>query len=161
MSEGEWSVDSAASTAPMTEAGGDDVIDRGLISIATWNIADGRVAGLESAGRALERGGIDIAFVQESKFNDDAYATRYYGAYTILTAATDRVNCGGVSLFYRAGDTFELENALVRGPNCISFELQTGGRGITWWGRTSRRRIWRIVLGRCSARWTRSRKDVF
>ena len=61
--------------------------------------------------------------MQESKFNDDAYATRYYGAYTILTAATDRVNCGGVSLFYRAGDTFELENALVREPNCISFEL--------------------------------------
>ena len=39
-SSGEWSVDSAATTAPMTEAGGDDVIDRGLISIATWNISD-------------------------------------------------------------------------------------------------------------------------
>ena len=51
--------------------------------------------GLESAGRALERAGIDIAFVQESKFSDEAYTTKYYGAYTILTAATDRVSCGG------------------------------------------------------------------
>ena len=42
---GEWSADSAATTAPMTEDGGDDAIDRELISIATWNIFDGRGGG--------------------------------------------------------------------------------------------------------------------
>ena len=33
---------------------------------------------------------------------------------------------GGVSLYYKVGEAFRLENAMVRGPNCITFELQTG-----------------------------------
>ena len=96
------------------------------MSIATWNITDGRCAGLESAGKALEEAGVDIAFVQESKFMDDAYATKYVGPYTILTSATDRFNCGGVSLFYKAGSKYNLENGRAVGPNCITFELETG-----------------------------------
>ena len=66
-----------------------------FITIATYNISDGRVAGLESAGRAFKEGGIDIAFVQESKFMDKDHATKRYGPYDILTAATQRTNCGG------------------------------------------------------------------
>ena len=60
-----------ADIEPITEAGSSRADDREALCIATYNISDGRVAGLESAGRALEAGGIDIAFVQESKFMDD------------------------------------------------------------------------------------------
>ena len=97
-----------------------------FITIATYNISDGRVAGLESAGRAFKEGGIDIAFVQESKFMDKDHATKRYGPYDILTAATQRTNCGGVSLFHRDSELYSLENARVRGPNIITFELQVG-----------------------------------
>ena len=51
----------------------------------------------------MEAGGINIAFVQESKFMDDTYARKYYGAYTILTAATDYVNRGGGVIILQGG----------------------------------------------------------
>ena len=89
---------------PLTEAGGDDDDDnRELVSIATFNISDGRGAGLASAGRAMDLAGIDIAFVQESKFMDDTHATKYYEAYTILTAATDHLNRGGGLIILQDG----------------------------------------------------------
>ena len=46
-----------ADTEPITEAGSSRADDREALCIATWNISDGRVAGLESAGRALEAEG--------------------------------------------------------------------------------------------------------
>ena len=44
--------------------------DRGTtktISMATWNIRDGRNGGLESAARSFDSLGVDIGLVQETK----------------------------------------------------------------------------------------------
>ena len=67
---------------------------------------------------------MDIVFAQESKFAEKHHATKRYGPYNILTAPTQRTNCGGVSLFHRESKLYSLENAKVRGPNIITFELQ-------------------------------------
>ena len=116
-SVGGWTADTEAVTE--TESVGGE--GREEMSIATWNITDGRCAGLESAGKALEEAGVDIAFVQDPKFSDDAYATKYVGPYTILTSATDRFNCGGVSLFYKAGSKYNLENGRAGGTETVPF----------------------------------------
>ena len=46
--------------------------------------------------------------------------------YSILTAATDTNSCEGVSLLWREGNLFELENGKVRGPNTVMCKVQTG-----------------------------------
>ena len=69
---------------------------------------------------------MDIIFAQESKFLSKDHATKSYGPYNILTAATERTNCGGVSLFYRESQLYSLENAKVRASNIITFDLQIG-----------------------------------
>ena len=38
---------------------------------------------------------MDIVFAQESKFAEKHHATKRYGPYNILTAPTQRTNCGG------------------------------------------------------------------
>ena len=53
-----------AATEPVTEEESSArASDRELLCLATFNIADGRCGGLESAGRALEAGGVDVAIV--------------------------------------------------------------------------------------------------
>ena len=71
------------------------------ISIAIYNILDGRNGGLESAARALDRGGVHIAVLQECKFEDAKYATKAASGYKILTDAAGSRNCGGVALMPR------------------------------------------------------------
>ena len=97
-----------------------------LITFATLNISDGWATGLWSAARAMRLGDVDVAVVQESKFTDADYATKNAEGYSILTAATDKNNCGGVSLLWREGDHHEMENGKVRGPNTVTCEVQTG-----------------------------------
>ena len=111
-------------TAASTRSEARGTREEQLITIATYNLSDGRLAGLESAGRAFKEGGMDIVFAQESKFAEKHHATKRYGPYDILTAPTQRTNCGGVSLFHRESKLYSLENAKVRGPNIITFGLQ-------------------------------------
>ena len=98
------------------------------ISIASYNIRDGRNGGLQSAARALGRTMVDIAVLQEVKITDTRFATRKWAGYEILTAAAGTANCGGVALLVRESDghSFSIENAKVIGPNVISCEMVTG-----------------------------------
>ena len=98
-------------------------VNHPLITFATFNISDGRAAGLWSAARAMRLGDVDIAVVQESKFTDADYATKNAEGYSILTAATDKKNHGGVSLLWREGKHHELENEKVWGPNTVTCEV--------------------------------------
>ena len=74
----------------------------GTMSIATWNIRDGRSTGLYSAARALERMNVDVAVVQETKFTNTDFAARKWAGFDILTAAAATKNCGGIALLIRA-----------------------------------------------------------
>ena len=111
--------DRTDSTAAPTRSEACGTREEQLITIATYNLSDGRLAGLESAGRAFKEGGMDIVFAQESKFAEKHHATKRCGPYNILTAPTQRINCGGVSLFHRESKLYSLENAKVLGPNII------------------------------------------
>jgi len=116
-------------TAPPEEKGTE------TISIATWNIRDGRNGGLYSAARALDEfSNIDIAVVQETKFTEEEimYAPKCYRGYRIRTAprCTDSPS-GGVSLLYREDKRktpYRVENDRAAAPNIITFELVTGDK---------------------------------
>ena len=97
-----------------------------LIMFATLNISDGQAAGLWSTTRAIRLGNVNIVVVQESKFTDDDYATKNAEGYSILATATDKKICRGVSLLWRGGNLFELENGKGRGPNTVTYKVQTG-----------------------------------
>ena len=97
-----------------------------VLTLATLNISYGRAAGLWSAARAMQLGEVNIAVVQESKFTNADFATKNADGYSILTAETDKKNSGGVSLLWREGDQYKLENGKMRGPNTVTCEVQTG-----------------------------------
>ena len=98
------------------------------ISMASYNIRDGRNGGLQLAARALDRSMGDITVVQEVKIKDAKYTTRKWEGYEILTASVGTANCGGVSLLVRENDdwAFTIENEKVVGPNVVSCEMVTG-----------------------------------
>ena len=97
----------------------------GTISIASYNVRDGRRGGLHSAVRSLKRGRVDVAFLQETKIAKAKFAARAYRGYTIRVTPASGKNCGGVGLVYRETKRFSVENAKVVGPNVISFLLIT------------------------------------
>ena len=98
----------------------------GTITLASYNIRDGRRGGVNSAARALRKGRIDVAVVQETKIVDATFAPRKYRGYTIRVTPPIGKNCGGVGLLVRETDHFVVENVAVKGPNVISFQLVTG-----------------------------------
>ena len=55
----------------------------GSISVASYNIRDGRRGGLHSAVRSLKRGLIDVAILQETKIAKANFAAQSYQGYTI------------------------------------------------------------------------------
>ena len=116
----------AGASAEPRRQRGCEKIREGTVTVATYNIRDGRAGGLYSAARALGGMGVDIAFVHEVKIEDPVYATKQWAGYDILTSAAGSKNCGGVALMVRETDDFLVENAKVVGSNVISFEMVTG-----------------------------------
>ena len=98
------------------------------ISMASYNIRDGRNGGLQLAARALDRSMGDITVVQEVKIKDAKYATRKWEGYELLTASVGTANCGGVALLVRENNdwAFTIEIKKAVGPNVISCEIVTG-----------------------------------
>ena len=81
--------------------------DRGTtktISMATWNIRDGRNGGLESAARSFDSLGVDIGLVQETKCCRAKFAARKGHGYKILSTDALSSRCGGVAMLFRAND---------------------------------------------------------
>ena len=106
----------------------------GTITVATYNVRDGRgrgedgeeYIGIVSSARAMGMMNVDVAVLQETKITDPVFAARNFEGYAILAAAADSDRRGGVALLVRENDNFSVENEKVRGPNVISFELITG-----------------------------------
>ena len=126
-------VDDGAERA-RTEGEAGDKPASGTVTIATYNVRDGRgggedgeeFLGIVSAARAMEMIGVDVAVLQETKIVDPEFASRSFGDYSILAAAADSERRGGVALLVRESDAFTVENERARGANIISFELITG-----------------------------------
>ena len=98
---------------------------RGTFSVASWNIRSGRNGSLEAALRAMESLGVDIGILQETKLTKGIY-TRRFGNYSVIATDANSVSQGGVALFWRESDDFEVEEVIKHGPNVISFHLVTG-----------------------------------
>ena len=82
---------------------------RGTISVASYNVRDGRRGGLYSAVRALRRGRVDVAILQETKIAKAKFAPRTHEGYTIRVAPSSGKNCGGVGLVYKETSRFLLK----------------------------------------------------
>ena len=115
------------STAPSTASeASTHAVDSGTFSIATWNIRNGRNGGLESACRALDSLGVDLALLQETKLTGGIH-TRFSSGYTIVASDAPSAHQGGIALCSRESLAYELEETKIWSPNVIAFRLITGG----------------------------------
>ena len=97
----------------------------GFITLATFNVRSGRNGGLESALRAMAATEVDCGVLTETKITDDIY-TRYSSGYNVFASSAVSARQGGIALFWRNNDLYEIEESKIRGPNVLSFELVTG-----------------------------------
>ena len=96
------------------------------LSVATWNIRSGRNGGLESACRALDSLGVDVAVLQETKLTGGIY-TRLSSGYSIVATDAPSSHQGGIALAWKDdGDAFEVEATRIWHPHVLSFQLVTG-----------------------------------
>ena len=97
------------------------------IRLVTYNIRSGRSGGLEAALRAMAQANVDLGVFQETKLTDDIY-TRMSSGYRVIATNAPSKHQGGVALFYRDSDQFQVEAYQSFGPNVISFQLVSGRR---------------------------------
>jgi hypothetical protein len=97
----------------------------GFITLATFNVRSGRNGGLESALQAMAATGVDCGVFTETKIRDNIY-TRYSSRYNVFASNAVSVRQGGIALFWKDNDLYEIEKSKIRGPNMLSFELVTG-----------------------------------
>ena len=86
----------------------------GTFAVASWNIRSGRNAGLESALRAMASCGVDLGILQETKLTKNIY-TRSSAGYTVVATEAVSASQGGVALFWRESDFFEVDCLMWRG----------------------------------------------
>ena len=98
---------------------------RGSFSVATYNVRCGRNAGLESALRAMAATGVDLGIFTETKITDGVY-TRFSSGYNVTASNAVSACQGGIALFWRENELYEVEEVATRGPNVLTFELVTG-----------------------------------
>ena len=93
--------------------------------VASWIIRNGRNGGLEGSFRAMDSLGVDISILQETKLAKGIH-TRRYRNHSVTATNANSVSQGGVTLFWRETDLFEVEKVVKHGPNVITFQLVTG-----------------------------------
>ena len=87
----------------------------GSFTVASYNIRSGRNGGLESALRAMKLKGVDCGVFLETKLTNDIYMPRSSSYNVRSTRALSKWQ-GGISLFWRASDLYEVEEVELRGP---------------------------------------------
>jgi hypothetical protein len=97
----------------------------GFVSFALFNIQSGRNGGLEGALRAMDHLGVDIGFLLETKLTGGIY-TRYSSGYSVLALTATSVQQGGIALFWRGNNSYEVEEMQIWGVNAISLHLMMG-----------------------------------
>jgi hypothetical protein len=97
----------------------------GSVLFASFNIQSGRNGGLEGALRAMDQLGVDIGFLLEKKMTRGIY-TRYSSRYSVLALTAMLVWQGGIALFWRGNNLYEVEEMRIWGANVISLHLMMG-----------------------------------
>lgn len=97
------------------------------ITIATYNICSGRKGRLELALRAAAQMNLDLGILTETKLTDGIY-TRNSSGYQVVATDAPSKHQGGIALFYRESEYWQVESLVKHGPNVISFELVSGRR---------------------------------
>jgi hypothetical protein len=69
--------------------------------------------------------GVDCGVFTETKITDDIY-THFSLGYNVFASNAVSVWQGGIALFWRDNDLYEIEESKICGPNMLSFELVTG-----------------------------------
>jgi hypothetical protein len=101
----------------------------GLFTIALYNMQNGSNGGLESALQAMKQMGVDCGILLETKLTKGVY-TRWSSGYNIRSTHMPSKWQGGISLFWRTSETYEIKEMELRGPNVLSFQLVSG---VTRW----------------------------
>jgi hypothetical protein len=80
--------------------------------------------------------GVDIAVLQETKFDDKTY-TKAASGYTIMCSKAVSIRQGGVGILWKEGDLrFKVESVAFRnGTNIVTFQSPETVN-TTSWGRT-------------------------
>jgi hypothetical protein len=110
----------------------------GSVSFTSFNIRSGRNRGLEVALRAMDQLGVDIGFLLETKLTGGIH-TRYSSGYSVLALTATSVWQGGIALFWRGNNSYEVEETQIWGVNIISLHLMMGKE-------TDRRRFQRVSV---------------
>ncbi len=92
----------------------------GSFTVASYNIRSGCNGGLESALQAMKLMGVDCGILLETKLTVVVYM-RWSRGYNVRSTRAPSKWQGGISLFWRASETYEVEEVEMRGPNVLSF----------------------------------------
>jgi hypothetical protein len=97
----------------------------GLFMMASYNIRSGHNGGLESALRAMKLMGVNFGILLQTKLTKGVY-TRWSSGYHVRATHVPSTWQGGISLFWRARDLYEVKEVEMQGPNVLSFLLVSG-----------------------------------
>ena len=95
------------------------------ITLATYNIRNGRAWGLETALRALSQMGVDIGILTETKLTGGIH-TRFCCGYRVFATQAASPHQGGIALVYQTSSHWQIESEMRHGPNVLSCWLVTG-----------------------------------
>jgi hypothetical protein len=70
----------------------------------------------------MDQLGVDIGFLLETKLTGGIY-TRYSSGYSVLALTATSVRQGGIALFWRGNNSYEVEEMQIWGANNISLHL--------------------------------------
>ena len=69
--------------------------------------------------------GVDCGVLSETKLTKGVY-TRWSSRYSVRSTHVLSKWQGGISLFWRASEMYEVEEVEIRGPNVLTFQLVLG-----------------------------------
>jgi hypothetical protein len=97
----------------------------GLFMVALYNIQSGCNGGLKSALQTMKQMGVDCGILLETKLTKGVY-THWSSGYNVRSTHAPSKWQGGISLFWRTSETYEIEEVELHGPNVLSFQLVSG-----------------------------------
>jgi hypothetical protein len=93
--------------------------------VASYNIQSGCNGGLESALQAMKQMGVDCGVLLETKLTEGVYM-HWSSGYNVQSTHAPSKWQGGISLFWRTSEMYEIKEVEMRGPNVLLFQLVLG-----------------------------------
>jgi hypothetical protein len=95
--------------------------------VALYDIRSGQNGGLESALRAMAEMDIDFRILVETKITTGIY-THFSSSFNVFASNTVSVQQGGIALFWKPKNLYEIEEWRMCRPNVITFTVVLGGK---------------------------------